>query len=64
MLTNFFSHVDIDPKNAHILDGNATDLQAECDRYEMLIREAGGINLFIGGNNNYNVPLGILSDIQ
>lgn len=52
MLTNFFSHIDIDPKNAHILDGNATDLQAECDRYETSIKEAGGIHLFIGGNNN------------
>ncbi|VVC30230.1 Hypothetical protein CINCED_3A005491 [Cinara cedri] len=49
MLTNFFAHVNIDPKNVHILDGNAVDLQAECAHYEMLIREAGGVHLFVGG---------------
>lgn len=49
MMTNFFTHVDIDPSNAHILDGNATDLQAECMHYERLIEDAGGVHLFIGG---------------
>ncbi|XP_022179936.1 glucosamine-6-phosphate isomerase isoform X2 [Myzus persicae] len=49
MMTNFFTHVDIDPNNAHILDGNAVDLQAECKRYERMIEEAGGVHLFIGG---------------
>ena len=42
-------HIDIDPKNVHILDGNATDLEAECKEYERLIAEVGGIELFIGG---------------
>ena len=27
-------HIDIDPKNAHILDGNAADKEAECKRCE------------------------------
>lgn len=49
MMTNFFAHVDINPENAHILNGNAADLQAECERYELLIKEAGGIHLFVGG---------------
>ena len=49
MWNNLFKHVDIDPKNAHILDGNAPDLQAECDNFEAMIKEAGGIQLFIGG---------------
>ena len=31
------------------MDGNAKDLDAECKRYEKLIAEAGGIELFIGG---------------
>ena len=44
-----FQHIDIDPKNVHILDGNAKDLVAECNEYERLIAEAGGIELFIGG---------------
>jgi saccharopine dehydrogenase-like NADP-dependent oxidoreductase len=27
MFDNFFQHIDIDPKNVHILDGNAPDLK-------------------------------------
>ena len=49
MWTNFFSHIDIDPKNVHILNGNAEDLVAECEAYEAAIVEAGGIDLFMGG---------------
>lgn len=49
MWNNFFKHIDIDPENAHILDGNAPDLKAECEAYEAKIKEAGGIELFIGG---------------
>lgn len=49
MWNNFFKHIDIDPANAHILDGNAPDLVAECNQFEVLIKEAGGIELFIGG---------------
>ena len=44
-----FSRVDIDPRNAHRLDGNAPDLEAECARYEAAISAAGGIDLFVGG---------------
>ena len=49
MWNNFFKHIDIDPQNAHILDGNASDLEKECNDYEKLITEAGGIELFVGG---------------
>ena len=49
MWTNFFSHIDILPENAHILNGNAEDIQAECERYEAKIKEVGGIDLFMGG---------------
>jgi len=49
MYENFFRHIDIDPRNAHILDGNASDLVKECTDYERLISDAGGIQLFIGG---------------
>ncbi|XP_042726507.1 glucosamine-6-phosphate isomerase 2 isoform X2 [Lagopus leucura] len=49
MWNNFFKHIDIDPNNAHILDGNAPDLQVECDAFEKKIEEAGGIDLFVGG---------------
>jgi glucosamine-6-phosphate deaminase len=49
MFDNFFQHIDIDPKNTHILDGNAADLKKECDDFEAKIKEAGGIELFMGG---------------
>jgi glucosamine-6-phosphate deaminase len=49
MWNNFFSHVDIQKKNVNILNGNAKDLQAECDNYEKKIKDLGGVELFIGG---------------
>lgn len=49
MYENFFNHIDIDPANVHILDGNAPNLQKECDTFEEKIVAAGGIELFIGG---------------
>ena len=49
MWNNFFSHIDIPRENVHILNGNASDLEAECARYEEEIRRFGGVELFIGG---------------
>jgi glucosamine-6-phosphate deaminase len=49
MWNNFFSHVDIQKKNVNILNGNAKDLQAECENYEKKIADFGGVELFIGG---------------
>lgn len=49
MWNTFFNHVDINPANVNILNGNAPDLQKECDEYEEKIRKAGGIDLFMGG---------------
>ncbi|MEI8086744.1 MAG: glucosamine-6-phosphate deaminase [Paludibacter sp.] len=49
MWDNFFSHIDILPENAHILNGNAFDLEAECANYEQQIKKMGGIQLFLGG---------------
>ena len=49
MWDNFFSHIDILPENAHILNGNAADLEAECANYEQEIKKLGGIQLFFGG---------------
>ncbi len=46
---NFFSHIDIPESNVNLLDGNAKDLAAECERYEKKIKQAGGIELFVGG---------------
>ena len=49
MWNNFFNHIDINPENVHILNGNAPDLLEECANYERMIEEAGGVDLFIGG---------------
>ncbi|KAG0364733.1 Glucosamine-6-phosphate isomerase 2 [Gamsiella multidivaricata] len=49
MWSNLFKHVDILPENVHILDGNANDLDLECQRYEEKIAAVGGIELFLGG---------------
>jgi glucosamine-6-phosphate deaminase len=49
MWNNFFSHIDIDPKNVNILNGNAADLDAECAAYEARMKAAGGVDLFLGG---------------
>jgi len=49
MWNNFFSHIDIAKENVNILDGNAADLAAECERYEAKMKDVGGINLFVGG---------------
>nr|WP_321484585.1 glucosamine-6-phosphate deaminase [uncultured Draconibacterium sp.] len=49
MFENFFNHIDIKKENINILDGNAADLDAECERYEAKIKSYGGIELFMGG---------------
>ena len=49
MWNNFFNHIDIKPENVNILNGNASDLEAECAGYEERIKKAGGIDLFLGG---------------
>jgi glucosamine-6-phosphate deaminase len=49
MWKNFFNHVNINPGNVNILNGNAADLEQECAAYEEKIKQAGGIRLFLGG---------------
>jgi glucosamine-6-phosphate deaminase len=49
MYKHFFSHIDIQPNNINILNGDALDLEAECQRYEEKIQSVGGIELFLGG---------------
>ena len=49
MHENFFNHIDLPKENINMLDGNAPDLKAECERYEEKIRSYGGIDLFMGG---------------
>lgn len=61
MNDELFDHVDIDKKNTHVPNGEASDLDQECVDYENRIREAGGIDLQIlgiGGNGHigFNEP--------
>lgn len=49
MHNNFFQFIDIKPENINILDGNTTDHDAECHRYEEKIKRYGKIHLFLGG---------------
>ena len=61
MKQHLFSHVDLDPSQAHLPNGMAPDLDAECERYEREIRDAGGLELtFLGlgrnGHIGFNEP--------
>lgn len=49
MWNNLFKHIDIDSANVNILNGNATDLEAECQAYEDKMKALGGVDLSIGG---------------
>ncbi len=49
MWNNFFNYIDILPENVHILNGNAPDLEAECQSYEDQMKALGGVDLFLGG---------------
>jgi len=49
MFHNFFKHIDIKTENVNILNGNAENLEEECQEYERKIAAHGGIDLFLGG---------------
>jgi glucosamine-6-phosphate deaminase len=51
MWENLFSHIDIDPRNVHIPQGETPrdDVDEECRRYEDAIARAGGIDFQILG---------------
>ncbi|KAK1755681.1 glucosamine-6-phosphate isomerase 1 [Echria macrotheca] len=49
MWHHLFRHININPQNVHILNGNAPDAEAECLAYESAILAAGGIDLFLAG---------------
>jgi len=54
MRVNLFNHIDINPKNIHIPDGEVKkeDLKSHCSQYEQMIEDAGGIDLQILGIGN------------
>ena len=61
MREHLFDHVQIDPLRANLPNGMAADLDAECARYELAIRAAGGLAVtFLGlgrnGHIGFNEP--------
>lgn len=49
MQERLFNHIDIPPENAFLPNGVAPDLEKECERYEQLIRDVGGIDVQLLG---------------
>jgi glucosamine-6-phosphate deaminase len=61
MSENFYGRIDADPERVHVPNGSAPDLEAECERYEAAIREAGGVDLCVlgigrNGHIGFNEP--------
>ena len=61
MKENCYSRIDADPGRVHAPEGSAPDPEAECERYEAAIREAGGADLCIlgigrNGHIGFNEP--------
>jgi len=54
MRVNLFNHVDINPKNIHIPNGEIRkeEIKEHCRQYEKMIEDAGGIDLQILGIGN------------
>ena len=61
MQTNFFNHIDIKPENTNVPNGLASDPEAECRRYDAVIKSLGFADLQllgIGSNGHiaFNEP--------
>ena len=52
MYKNLFNHININPENIHIPNGMTADVDAECERYDKLIKEAGGVDIQVLGIGN------------
>ncbi len=62
MQQHFFSKIDIEPRNTHLPDGCADDLQRAASDYEALIASSGGIDvqllgIGVAGHIGFNEPL-------
>jgi glucosamine-6-phosphate deaminase len=61
MQERLFRHVNVRPEHIGFLDGTATDVVRECQRYERAIAAAGGIDLLVlgigaNGHIGFNEP--------
>lgn len=60
---NLFDHININKENTNVPNGTASDLEAECARYEQVVESMGGVDiqlLGIGNNGHiaFNEPCG------
>lgn len=61
MHQQLFDHINIDPANTRVPDGNARDQAAECASYDTAINQAGGIDIQVlgigrNGHIGFNEP--------
>ena len=61
MNTNLFDHINIDKANTNVPDGKAEDPEAECRRYEALLRKLGPADIQLlgmgrNGHIGFNEP--------
>lgn len=61
MYHNLFKHINIRPDNTFIPDGMAEDDEAECERYNRILKDLGGIDLQLlglghNGHIGFNEP--------
>jgi len=61
MKEHFYGLIDADPARIFVPDGAAPDPEAECERYEAAIREAGGVDVCVlgigrNGHIGFNEP--------
>jgi glucosamine-6-phosphate deaminase len=62
---HLFKKVNVDPRNTHLPNGLAVDLEEECHRYEDTIKRFGGVDLQLlgigkAGHIGFNEPLSAL----
>ena len=63
MRDNLFNHININAQNTHIPSGVAQDIEAECQRYDKLIEDSGGIDIqILGIGSNAHIAFNEPSD--
>ena len=63
MNDNLFNHIDIDKNNTNLPNGLASDLKAECERYDKVVDSMGGIDVqVLGIGNNGHIGFNEPSD--
>lgn len=61
MYDHLFNHINVKPENIHLPKGNTDRVKAECDAYERMITQSGGIDLQVlgigvNGHIGFNEP--------